>query len=338
MKHFANQKMKSPWLPRDVVRLIRDRVARSDDGETLLAARLVAKDWNLAVTVLADPVKWCHHLQHDMSWRKTEFLWPVTLERGLYPFDLPPFVLEVLLLNQNGSFRDHFTWLELVGLAQRMVRKKDPRVEELEREAWLKMCGQVRDAEQVEEYIVMSIMLWGGGSVDWFCAGVQTLLLTPAFHRPMLSLLKGAQRHWFPLELSCAEICLELLRMGVWCKCENSVPPPHRGVIIIIKKRRTEEDRNEPWFNKPNALLDTWTSFPMLTAWRLFIGLQLHRDELVLHIVDLVRDPELLNHMEKMNTFGIKSPLLSSALPMEIGGNVSSSYSGPHNPRLEKNG
>jgi hypothetical protein len=202
-----------PWLPRDVVRLIRDQVARSGDCETLLAARLVAKDWELAVTTLADPVTWCHHLQHDMQWRRTEFLWPVTLERGRRPFDL----LDVLVLNKNISFREHFTWMELIGLAQRMVRKKDSRVEELERDCWFKMCGHVRDAEEVEEYVVMSIMLWGGGSVDWFCAGIQTLLLTPAFQRPMLSLLKGAQRHWFPLEYSCAEICLELLKMGVWC-------------------------------------------------------------------------------------------------------------------------
>jgi hypothetical protein len=87
-------------------------------------------------------------------------------------------------------------------------------------------------------------------AVDWFCAGTQTLLLTPAFRSPMLNLLKGAQRHWFPLEYSCAEICLELLKMGVWCKCENFVPAP-RG-FIIIKKRRTGEE-NELWF-KGNLL------------------------------------------------------------------------------------
>jgi hypothetical protein len=293
--------MKNPWLPRDLVHLIRDQVARTGDCETLLAARLVAKDWKGAVTVLADPVTWCHHLRHNMEWRRTEFLWPFTLERGLYPFDLPPFVLDVLVLNKNGSFRKHFTWPELVGLAQRMVRKKDPRVEEIEREAWLKMCAHVvNGSEEVEEHVVMSIMLWGGGSVDWFCAGVQALLVTPAFRSPMLNLLKGAQRHWFPLEYSCAEICLELLKMGVWCKCENFVPAP-RG-FIIIKKRRTGEE-NELWFNKPNALLDMWTSFPMHAAWRLFVGLQLHRDERVLHTIHLVQDPDLLSQIERLKNF-----------------------------------
>jgi hypothetical protein len=145
------KKMKNPGLPRDLVRLIRDQVARSGDCETLLVARLVAKDWNVAVTVLADPVTWCHHLRHDMEWRQTEFLWPCTLERGRYPFDLPPFVLAVLVLNKNGSFREHFTWMELVGLAQRMVRKKDVVVEDAEREAWLKVCAHVvNDSEGVE--------------------------------------------------------------------------------------------------------------------------------------------------------------------------------------------
>jgi hypothetical protein len=117
----------------------------------------------------------------------------------------------------------------------------------------------------------------------------------------MLSLLKGAQRHWFPLEYSCAEICLELLKMGVWCKCENVVPA-HQG-FIIIKKRRTEDEGNELWFTKPNAVLDRWSSFPIHAAWRHFIGLQLHRDERVLRTINLVQDPDLLSQMERMKNF-----------------------------------
>jgi hypothetical protein len=87
--------------------------------------------------------------------------------------------------------------------------------------------------------------------------------------------------------------------------CENFVPAP-RG-FVIIKKRRTEEERqegNELWFNKPNAVLDIWTSFAVHAAWRLFIGLQLHRDERVLRTIDLVRDPELLERMDKMKLLG----------------------------------
>lgn len=290
-----------PWLPRDVVRLIRDEVARSGDCETLLTARLVAKDWKQAVHVLANPVAWCPPLTPIVEWRRTVFSWPLALERGHYPFDLPPFVLEILLVNKNECFHRLLTWMEVVVLAQRMVRKKDPRVEELEREAWLRMCTNVVNGSgDVEEYVVMSILLWGG-RVDWFCAGVQTLLLTQSFREPVLALLKGAQRHWFPLEYSCAEICLELLRMGVWCKCENFVPAP-RG-FVVVKKRRAEEVGKELWFNKPNAALDRWTSFPMHAAWRLFISLQLHRDERVLQNIQRVSDPDLLQRMEEMKSF-----------------------------------
>ncbi len=284
-----------PWLPRDVVHLIRNEVARSSDRETLLAARLVSRDWKRAVTVLGDPVMWCHHLKHDMVWRRTEPGWPFTLEQ---PLDLPPLVLDILLLNEHDSFREQLNWMELVGLAQRMVRKKDPHVEELEREAWLKICARINDPVEVDEHVVMSILLWGGGRVDWFCAGVQTLLFTPAFRAPVLALLKGAQRHWFPLEFTGAEIGMELLRMGVWCRCENSVTAP-RGFIVL--KRRKAEEEEGLWFTKPNAALDKWYSLSTFKAWRLFVGLRLHHDDRVLHNIQRVGDPDLLERMNRLN-------------------------------------
>ncbi len=288
-----------PWLSRDVVRLIRDKVARLDDCATLLAARLVSKEWKdaRAVMVHANPVTWCPHFNQDLAWT-TAFSWPVVLERGRYPFDLPPLLLELLLLNRNEHFRQQLTWAELVELAQRMVVQKKARsVEQLEREAWLRLCATISaDAAQVEEHVVMSILLSGAGTVDWLCAGVQTLLFTPAFQKPVLALLKGAQRHWFPLEYSSAELGLELLKMGVWCNCENVAPPP-RGLVVI--KRRRREDANELWFNKPNAAMDKWRSFSMHKAWRDFIGLQLHRNEQVLETIRRVGDPELLQRIDE---------------------------------------
>ena len=64
----------------------------------------------------------------------------------------------------------------------------------------------------MEDHVVRSIFLWGNAGAEWFSAGVQTLLFTPAFQRPMLAFLKGARRHWFPREYCGAEIGLQLLR------------------------------------------------------------------------------------------------------------------------------
>jgi hypothetical protein len=131
-----------PWLPRDVVGLIRDAVARSDEKETLLTARLVSKSWRSAVATQADPLVWCTRLRKDpfFEWTTT-FAWPVTDVKGVFPFDLPPFVLDILVLNKNAAFRDLITWIELAELARRMAQTKDSSVEQLERVAWLKMCA-----------------------------------------------------------------------------------------------------------------------------------------------------------------------------------------------------
>ncbi len=164
--------------------------------------------------------------------------------------------------------------------------------------AWFKICANVNGPEEVEQYVVDSIFLWDSGTVDWFCAGVQTLLFTPAFRRPTLALLKGVQRHWFPRELYCDEIGLEFLKMGVWCTCENSVPAP-RG--FIVKRRRAGEE-DELWFNRPNVALNRWTAFPMHKAWRHFIGLRLFQDERVLQNIARAQDPELVERIDRLNS------------------------------------
>ncbi len=130
-----------PWLPRDVVGLIRDTVARFGGKDSLFTARLVSKSWRSAVATHADPLTWCPRLRRDpwFSW-STAFVWPVMDVKGAFPFDLPTFVLDILLLNKNAAFRDLFTWIELAELARRMAKAKDSRVEQLERETWFKLC------------------------------------------------------------------------------------------------------------------------------------------------------------------------------------------------------
>jgi hypothetical protein len=108
-----------PWLPRDVVGLIRDAVARTGDKETLFTARMVSKSWRLAVATHADPLAtWCPRLRRGpvFEW-STTFAWPVMDVEGVFPFNPPPFVLEILLLNKNPAFRETLTWSELAELA-----------------------------------------------------------------------------------------------------------------------------------------------------------------------------------------------------------------------------
>jgi hypothetical protein len=202
--------------------------------------------------------------------------------KGILPFDLPPFVLDILVLNKSFAFRETLTWIELAELARRMARTKDPRVEQLEREAWLKVCA--RGSGEVENHVVQSIFLWGNAGVEWFSTGVQTLLFTPAFRKPMLMFLKSAQRHWFSRELHGVEIGLQLLRMGVWCNCENP-PDPVPGVYVI------------------SPLREGWKSSTMHQAWRDFIAGRFYMDEQVLENIRLVQDPELVRRMDEINNF-----------------------------------
>jgi hypothetical protein len=99
-----------PWLPRDVVGLIRDVVAQSDEKETLFTVRLVSKSWRAAVATHADPLVWCPRLRRDpfFEWGTT-FSWPVMDVKGVLPFDVPPFVLDILLLNKSVAFRETLT-------------------------------------------------------------------------------------------------------------------------------------------------------------------------------------------------------------------------------------
>jgi hypothetical protein len=288
-----------PWLPRDVVGLVRDEVARSGDKERLFTARLVCRSWRSAVATHADPLTWCPRLRKDpfFEW-STTFVWPLMDVKGLVPFDLPPFVTDILLFNTNATFHDVFTWIELAELARRMARNKDPRVEQLERDAWFRICA--RGVGEAEDHVVRSIFLWGNAGTDWFSAGVQTLLFTPAFQRPMLALLKGAQRHWFPRELRGAEIALHLLKMGVWCKCESDVPP-FPGRAIFIKRQRVDEgDGSIPFsLHRPGK----WKIGTMHKAWRDFIICGLYRDEHVLENIRRVRDLDLLVRVDEINNF-----------------------------------
>jgi hypothetical protein len=180
-----------------------------------------------------------------------------------------------------------------------MAQTKDPLVEKLEREAWFNVCAQ--GSGEAEDHVIRSIFLCGNASIDWFCAGVQTLLFTSAFHAPVLSFLKSAQCHWFPRELHGAEIGLQLLRMGVWCCCENLEPPFARGTIFInIKRRRVdEEDVATPFLLPP----EKWKTNTMRKAWTDFVVSRLYRDEHVLENIRLVQDPDMVRRMDEINNF-----------------------------------
>jgi hypothetical protein len=83
----------------------------------------------------------------------------------------------------------------------------------------------------------------------------QTVLFTPAFRDAMLSFLKSVQLHWFPRELHGVDIVLQLLRMGVWCNCENEEPPFARGTIVIKRRRADGGDAAAPFLLPP---LEKW--------------------------------------------------------------------------------
>ncbi len=166
------------------------------------------------------------------------------------------------------------------------------RVEQLEREAWFRLCAH--GIGQVEDHVVRSIFLGGDAGTEWFSAGVQTLQFTSAFRDPVLSFLKSAQRHWFPRELHGADIVLQLLRMGVWCNCSNTEPPFARGTVFIKRRRVDEGDVAPP---------EKWKISTMREAWRDFIVSRLYRDEQVLENIRLVQDPDLLRRMEEINNF-----------------------------------
>jgi hypothetical protein len=219
--------------------------------------------------------------------------------KGVLPFDLPVFVLDILLLNKTVAFREAVTWIELAELARRMARSKDSRVEQLEREVWFKVCAAHNGGGEAEDHVVQSIFLWGNAGVEWFSAGVQTLLLTPAFRSPVLLFLKGAQRHWFPRELHGAEIGLQLLKMGVWCDCKNLEPPFVGGTIFIKRQRRDNEGAATSWKLPP----EKWKTGTMHKAWRDFIVGRSHLDECVLENIRLVQDPELVRRMDEINNF-----------------------------------
>jgi hypothetical protein len=172
-----------------------------------------------------------------------------------------------------------------------MARTKDPRMEQQEREAWFKICSHGRG--EAEDHVIQCIFLWGNAGVEWFSAGVQTLLFTPAFQRPVLTFLKGARRHWFPRELYGAEIVLQLLRMGVWCTCEN--PPDPAPGIYIIKRRRMEEG--------PAPIPEKWKTGTMHMAWRDFVVGRFYLDAQVLENIRLVQDPELMRRMGEIHNF-----------------------------------
>ncbi len=208
--------------------------------------------------------------------------------KGVFPFDLPPFVLDILLLNKNANFRTLVTWIELAELARRMAHTKDPTVEKLEREAWFRMCAH--GSGEVEDHVVQSIFLSEDAGIDWFSAGVQTLLLCSSFQRPTVAFLKGARRQWFPREYRGAEIGLQLLCMGVYCSCENREP---RGGVVFVKRQKVDE----PLLPPPGK----WKAGTMRKAWMEFIVGRYYRDERVLENIRLVQDPELTRRMDEID-------------------------------------
>ena len=128
-------------LPLEVEWMIRDFFVASRDTADVLVARLVSPDWRKAAVMKGNPLVWCSRLVKVpvQRWRLVfTFEWPF-VEGGQFPFDLPPFVLEVLLENRCSEFRALLEWKELAELARRMLRSKDGEVEKKEREAWFKL-------------------------------------------------------------------------------------------------------------------------------------------------------------------------------------------------------
>ncbi len=168
------------------------------------------------------------------------------------------------------------------GCSRKGCRKETkPPWSSLIEEVWFKIC--VHGSGEDEDYIIWSIFLWGNAGTDWFFAGVQTLLFTPAFRRPILVLLKGARRHWFLREYHRADVVLQLLRMGVYCYCDNpSEPGLGGGGVIFIKKRRVVEERaggdNASAPFQPLAP-EKWKMGTMRKAWRDCIVSTIYHDK-----------------------------------------------------------
>ncbi len=87
--------------------------------------------------------------------------------------------------------------------------------------------------EKADHAVMSSIFRCPGGYADWLCAGVQTLLLTPAFRAETLALWKVAHRSWFRVQFSSVELpcARRLLCFGVWCECENDFDVPGECVL-----------------------------------------------------------------------------------------------------------
>jgi hypothetical protein len=210
--------------------------------------------------------------------------------KSVFPLDLPPFVLDVLVFNKNASFRELVTWIDLAELARRMIQTKDHRIEQLEREAWLQVCAH--GTGEAEDRVVRSIFLSNSVATEWFSAGVQTLLFSPAFQRLTLTFLKGAQRDWFPRDYCGADIVLQLLRMGVYCNCENADPPLAAQGVVFIKRRRVDEEDVSALVLAPQP--ERWKACTMRKAWRDFIVGRWYADEHVLENIRMVQDPDMV--------------------------------------------
>ncbi len=271
-------------LPRDVVHVIRDMCARTTEKQVLMCMRLVSKDWKFAVSTFSDAFIWCRRLTKTRLLGCTTCVirWPRADAGSQHPFNLPPFLFEVLLVNTS-----ELLWLvagnskELKELARRMLVRKNPALEEMERKAWFKLCGHGNLKAEIP--VVKSIFRGPGGYADLLCAGVQTLLLSPAFRDATLALLKMAQRSWFPAHLSSVEIAVQLLGFGVWCECENDLDIP--GEFELMQRRRIETS------------LPRWDMNTMEEAWAYFISAKLDCIEHIRNNIVCVQDPVLHEHL-----------------------------------------
>ncbi len=266
-----------PQIPRDVIHVIRDLFARcEDDKTTLLSARLVSKDWKLAVAKFSNLFLWCSRLvqKRKLGCVTSTVTWPYDLSKR-QPFDLFPFLLEVLTANVNDAFwRQCGGWPELADLAKRMLHQKDRDIEKVERDAWFKICKH--GVGEADNAVITSIFRIR--RVDWLSNGVVTLLLCPAFRSGALAMLKAASRGSFTKNQSCEEITLKLLCWGVWCRCDNLAPQP--GGYTIIKA------------NWPDETVSRWETGTMVRAWATFVASKLHMNPDVAEMIVRVKDPE----------------------------------------------
>jgi len=228
-------------------------------GADVRTARLVCRDWQRLVTRYGDPLVWCQRLWSNRPKDAHPLGWP---RDGRFPLSLSPGFLDMVLHCETVRF----TWHHLLPLARRVIEKRKPNVEE--QRAWDEICERYPEAASVE--VVHQLLLYETHR-PVSSHGLSVVLQSAPFRDAMLQHLKW---YWY---LGCEDaihLALSLLRMGVWCSRFDEPMLEREG-----------EELNEPTVVE--------------LAWNRFLELEYIREPQVLEAVCKVRDPDLVDRLER---------------------------------------